>query len=78
MSLINYYLKKKIKINHIGIKNFVHLGSPAQYEDFTNWRSVLIDKFHQCLNFNNSNRSLSYSFENTSKDAMTACGFKSN
>ena len=29
-------------------------------------------------NFNNSNRSLSYSFENTSKDAMTASGFKSN
>ena len=29
-------------------------------------------------NYNNSNRSLSYSFENTSKDAMSSSGFKSN
>ena len=29
-------------------------------------------------NYKNSNRSLSYSFENTSKDAMSKSGFKSN
>ena len=55
VSLIKHLIKKKIKVNYFNIKNFVHLGVPSQYEDFRNWKSLLVDSFNSSLNLNNKN-----------------------
>ena len=55
VSLVKNLIQKKIKINYFNIKNFVHLGVPSQYEDFRNWKSLLIDNFNSSLNLNNKN-----------------------
>ena len=55
VSLIKDLTKNKINIGHSEIKNFVHLGFPAQYEDFINWREIIVEKFKKSLKFNNSN-----------------------
>ncbi len=41
LSLINYLIKKKINVYNFNIKNFVHLGTPEQYEDFIKWRKEI-------------------------------------
>ena len=50
INLLNYYLRKKIKINHFVINQFVHLGIPSQYEDFLNWKNILINDFKKSMN----------------------------
>ena len=49
INLLNYCLKNKIKINHFTINRFVHLGIPNQYEDFLNWKDILIKNFKKSI-----------------------------
>lgn len=37
LSLINFLIKKKIKVEKFNIERFVHLGTPEQYEDYIDW-----------------------------------------
>ncbi len=53
INLLNYCLRKKIKINHFKINQFVHLGIPSQYEDFLNWKNILINDFKKSINLDN-------------------------
>ena len=39
VSLIKYFLKKKIEISNFNISEFVHLGTPDQYTDFLSWKN---------------------------------------
>ena len=50
INLLNYFIKKKIIINHYIINQFVHLGIPSQYEDFLNWKNILINDFKKSMN----------------------------
>jgi molybdopterin-guanine dinucleotide biosynthesis protein A/choline kinase len=50
INLLNFCLKKKITINHFTINQFVHLGIPSQYEDFLNWKNILIHDFKKSMN----------------------------
>ncbi len=45
IDFLNFCLKKKIKINHLKIEKFVHLGDPYQYENFILWKNTLGDNF---------------------------------
>ena len=54
-SLIKFLVQKKQKIFYKTIKNFVHLGFPAQYEDFLNWRNIILKNFNTSLEFNYTN-----------------------
>ena len=53
VTLIKFYLKLGQKINFFNINNFVHLGTPEQYEDFLNWREIIKIKFKKSLNLKN-------------------------
>ena len=55
VSIIKTLLKKNIKINHIPVKNFVHLGTPNQYEDYLAWQEIIKNKFNTSLNLNYPN-----------------------
>ena len=55
VSLIKYLISNKINISYSNVKNFVHLGFPSQYEDFINWREIILEKFKKSLNLNNPN-----------------------
>jgi len=55
VSLIKDLIKNRVNIGYSNIKNFVHLGFPAQYEDFIYWREIILEKFKKSLKFNNSN-----------------------
>ena len=44
LSLVNYLIKKKIKVSTYNIDSFVHLGIPDQYEYFISWNSELSKK----------------------------------
>jgi len=44
VSLIKDILNKNINIHFKTIKNFVHLGTPEQYEDFIMWKKILHKK----------------------------------
>ena len=46
-------MRLKQKINFFNINNFVHLGTPEQYEDFLNWREIIKIKFKKSLNLKN-------------------------
>tara|TARA_B100000959_G_C14980409_1_gene623227 strand:- start:187 stop:1671 length:1485 start_codon:yes stop_codon:yes gene_type:complete len=37
LSVINYFIKQKIKVSNYNIKKFVHLGLPDQYLDYLKW-----------------------------------------
>jgi len=50
INLLNYCLKLKLEISFYDLNKFVHLGVPWQYEDFLNWKEVLIDNFYKNLN----------------------------
>ena len=52
INLLYYCLKNKIKINHYILDHFVHLGDPNQYEDFMNWKNILVNNFKKSMNFN--------------------------
>lgn len=54
-ALIKFLIQKKQKIFYKSIKNFVHLGLPAQYEDFLNWRNIIVENFNKSLRFNYTN-----------------------
>ena len=54
-SLIKFLVQKKQKIFYKTIKNFVHLGFPAQYEDFLNWRNIILNNFNTSLELNYTN-----------------------
>ncbi len=54
-SLIKFLIQKKQKIFYKTIKNFVHLGFPAQYEDFLNWRNIILNNFNTSLELNYTN-----------------------
>ena len=55
VSLINFLIKQKIKVNFYNLKNFVHLGVPSQYENFINWKKILVYNFKKNLKLNFSN-----------------------
>ncbi len=55
VSLINFLIKEKIKVNFYNLKNFVHLGVPSQYENFINWKKILVYNFKKNLKLNFSN-----------------------
>jgi|TARA_B100001964_G_scaffold235017_1_gene294420 hypothetical protein len=55
VTLLKYLIRKENKINFYNIDNFVHLGLPSQYEDFINWKKILIDKFKISLKLNQAN-----------------------
>ena len=50
VTLIKNLIKNKITINHFNIKNFVHLGLPTQYEDFKNWRKLIVEDINKSIN----------------------------
>ena len=52
LSLINYLIKKKIKVSNYNIDNFVHLGTPEQYEDYIIWKNELSKKKNTYLGQN--------------------------
>ena len=52
INLLNYCLQKNIIINHFIVNQFVHLGMPSQYEDFLNWKNILINNFKKSMNLN--------------------------
>ncbi len=52
INLLNYCLKKKLEIDFYNLKNFVHLGLPYQFEDFINWKKIIVNKFNEKLNLN--------------------------
>jgi len=41
VSMIKFFLRNKIKIFNYKINKFVHLGTPDQFEDFTNWKKSI-------------------------------------
>ncbi len=55
VTLINFLIKNKIQVNFYNLKNFVHLGVPSQYENYINWKKVLVYDFKKNLNLNFSN-----------------------
>ncbi len=55
VSLINFLIKEKIKVNFYNLKNFVHLGVPSQYENFVNWKKILVYNFKKNLRLSFSN-----------------------
>lgn len=55
VTLIKNIIKNKIKINHFNIKNFVHLGLPTQYEDYKNWRNLIVEDINKSINLNFQN-----------------------
>lgn len=52
INLLKYCLKKKITIDHFTLNKFIHLGIPSQYEDFKNWKNILINDFKKSMNVN--------------------------
>ena len=55
ISIIDYLIKKRIKVSFYNIDNFVHLGIPSQYENFIRWRSIFINEFKKSIKLNMSN-----------------------
>ncbi|MDC0903051.1 sugar phosphate nucleotidyltransferase [Pelagibacteraceae bacterium] len=55
ISLVDFLIKKKIKINIYNVKNFVHLGVPSQYENFIKWKKILIEDFNKSLKLKSEN-----------------------
>lgn len=55
VSLIKILLNKKIKVFSKKINKFVHLGNPAQYEDFLNWKKIVNNSFEKSLNLKEDN-----------------------
>ena len=49
VTLLNFLIRVKIKVNYFNIKNFVHLGLPVQYENFINWKKILVYTFKHNL-----------------------------
>ena len=41
LSVINYLIEKNINVFDYKLNNFVHLGTPDQYEDFIKWRNEI-------------------------------------
>ena len=52
INLLNYCLKKKLEINFYNLNNFVHLGLPSQFEDFIDWKKIIVNQFQEKLNLN--------------------------
>ncbi len=52
INLLDYCLKIKLEINFYSLNNFVHLGTPYQFEDFINWKKIIVNQFHKKLNLN--------------------------
>ncbi len=55
INLLDFYLRKKITVNHFLTNQFVHLGIPSQYEDFLNWKNILIHHFKKRMNLDYPN-----------------------
>ena len=53
VSIINYLIKRKIKVTSYQINKFVHLGIPEQYIDYLNWKDEFKKK--SVLNFKKNN-----------------------
>ena len=55
ISIIDYLIKKRIKVLLYNIENFVHLGIPSQYENFIHWRNIFINEFKKSIKIKISN-----------------------
>lgn len=53
VSFINFLIKKKFQIYSYLLENFVHLGTPDQYNDYNNWKSI-ISNSNKKINIKNS------------------------
>ena len=54
INLLNFCLKKNIKINHYLIDKFVHLGLPHHYNDYLRWKNTLLDQYNKSIKMNNT------------------------
>ena len=52
INLIDFCIRKGIKVNHFLINDFVHLGTPSQYENYITWRKILKEDFKKSINTN--------------------------
>lgn len=55
ISLINILIKNKILINQFLVSKFVHLGTPAQYQDYLKWRDSISKNWSINLKLNFTN-----------------------
>tara|TARA_B100000886_G_scaffold304943_1_gene236426 strand:- start:157 stop:1650 length:1494 start_codon:yes stop_codon:yes gene_type:complete len=53
VSVIKFFLKRKIKIFNFRITKFAHLGTPDQFEDFMNWKKS-IQNINKKIGLNNN------------------------
>tara|TARA_Y100000991_G_scaffold139791_1_gene105325 strand:+ start:3970 stop:5502 length:1533 start_codon:yes stop_codon:yes gene_type:complete len=50
--LFNYLVKSKIKVKLLPVKNFIHYGTPSQFEDFISWVNFFKKSINK-IRFNN-------------------------